>query len=89
MVFGDIGLDSIGVEWSRACKLKVREIQRMLEHESQRLQAVATACDQLKASATAKIKDLAMTFNEVVSHQDYVDKVRKTYFYTISRFFTT
>lgn len=72
---GGGGIQDIGVEWSRVCKFKIREILRMFEDESQRLQAVAQACDRLKANVAAKASDLAMAFNEITQHQDYLTNV--------------
>jgi len=69
------GIEDVGVEWSRVCKFKIREIFRMFEDENQRLQTLAHACDRLKATVLARTADLAMSYNEVNQHQEYLTTV--------------
>ena len=69
------GIEDVGVEWSRVCKFKIREIFRMFEDENQRLQTLAQACDRLKATVLARTADLAMSYNEVNQHQEYLTTV--------------
>ena len=62
------------MDWCHVELFKCREVDRMVEEEKLRLEAAINACDRLKKSLLARIKDLTRTTCETSDHTDLLKR---------------